>query len=339
MNFIYTQHNLFMKFFLMSYLIYFSFISLFLYDLLMIWFIMEINNFLFICFLSIKLKNKKIIFLYYLIQALASLMMMLTLIINNFMYMQMDFIMINFFISIMIKLGIPPFHWWIPSVAIYLDWLSLFIFLTIQKIIPLYMISLINLPISLLYFMILMSTFVSTFKMINSMNFKILLSFSSINQTGWMLILIYFKTLFWFSYMMFYTLILLIIIMIFTYFKMSFSFSLNNNFSSMNFNLICLLLIFNLASIPPLTFFIFKWTTIYIFLLNSNLYFIFILMIFNSFILIYVYINLMNLMMYFYSIKIKLFNSPMYVFKFSYSYSFIFFMILSLIFSLIMILI
>nr|QBG38549.1 NADH dehydrogenase subunit 2 [Acropyga arnoldi] len=298
-------NNLFHKFFILSNLINLSIIPLFLHDLLMMWFLMEINNFLFICYLCMKLNNKKIIFLYYMIQIIASLLMVFSLITNNFFLFNVNFFMINFYFSLMIKLSIPPFHLWMPLISLYLNWNIMFILLTFQKFIPLYMMSIIKINILIFYYLILSSAFISSFKMINSLNFKILMSYSSINQTSWMLFLIIFKNLFWLIYMIIYSLILFIILFSFSFFKLSFNFMLNN-YSSMNFNLMLLMLIFNLASIPPLSFFMFKWMNIFIMIFNSKLnVMLIIMMIINSFILIYIYINMMILIMFFYSIKSK----------------------------------
>nr|YP_010596860.1 NADH dehydrogenase subunit 2 [Formica candida]WAK85248.1 NADH dehydrogenase subunit 2 [Formica candida]WLN31356.1 NADH dehydrogenase subunit 2 [Formica candida] len=300
--------NMFNKFFIIWNLINFAFIPLFFYDLFMMWFFMEINNFLFICYLCMKLTNKKIIFMYYIIQVIASLMLIFSLITNTFFFYNNSFFNLNFLISMMLKLGIPPFHLWMPLISLFMSWDTLFILLTIQKIIPFYMLSIIEVNIMFMYFMILSSSFMSTFKMINLLNFKMLLTYSSINQTSWMLLLIFLKNLFWLIYMFIYSLILLIICIFFYYFKMSSNFFFNN-FSSLNLNLICLMLSFNLASIPPLSFFFMKWMSIFIFILNSNLHLIFILMMINSFILIYIYINLMNLTMFLFMFKSKLFNN------------------------------
>nr|QBG38690.1 NADH dehydrogenase subunit 2 [Acropyga silvestrii] len=301
-------NNLFHKFFILMNLINFSIFPFFFHDLLMIWFIMEINNFLFICYLCMKLNNKKIIFLYYIIQIIASLLMIMPLIFNNFFLYNINFLMINFYFSMMIKLGIPPFHLWMPSISMYMNWNIIFILLTFQKFIPLYILSIIKIKIIIFYYFILSSAFTSMYKMINSFNMKVLLNYSSINQTSWMLLLIFLKNLFWLIYMTMYTLILFFILSFFSFYKFSFYYSLNY-YTSMNFNLLLLMLMFNLASIPPLTFFLLKWMNIFISIFNSSLNLILIiLMIMNSFILIYIYINFLTLNMFFYLIKSKLFN-------------------------------
>nr|QBG38537.1 NADH dehydrogenase subunit 2 [Acropyga acutiventris] len=301
-------NNLFYKFFILLNLISSSILPFFIQDLLMIWFFMEINNFLFICYMSLKSNNKKMIFMYYMIQIMASLMMIFPLISNNFFMNNINLLTINFYLSMMLKLGIPPFHLWMPMMSLYLSWEIIFIILSIQKIIPLYIISIIVMKNSIFYYLILSSAFMSVYKMINLLNLKILLTYSSINQTSWMLFLIFIKNLFWLNYMIIYTLILFVTSYFLSFFKFSLTFFFNNNLS-LNFNLMYLLLPLNLASIPPLSFFLFKWMNIFISIFNSNLHIIFIMMIMNSFILIYIYINIMNLILFFNLINIKFMNN------------------------------
>lgn len=298
-------YNLFIKYFIIFNLILLTIIPIFSYDLLLIWFFLEINNFLFICFLCIEIKIKKNIFLFYIIQIIASLLLFLPLIINNLFIINQNIFLLNFYLALILKLGIPPFHIWIIYISSFIPWKILFTFLSIQKIIPFYITSLIENNLSILLFIILLSSFIPITKIINLFNFKILLTYSSINQSRWILFLIFFKNLFWLIYISIYTLILFIISIYFNYFKFSFNFYINF-LNKLNFNFLSIFLIFNLARIPPLSFFIIKWFSIYIFILNSNILFIFILIIFNSFILIYIYINIIYLNIFFYSFKSKL---------------------------------
>nr|YP_009735128.1 NADH dehydrogenase subunit 2 [Acropyga kinomurai]QBG38626.1 NADH dehydrogenase subunit 2 [Acropyga kinomurai] len=299
-------NNLFHKF-IMSSLMYISIMIFFMQNLLIMWFLMEINNFLFICYLCMSMKNKKLIFLYYLIQIIASMLLILSLTYNNLFMIKTNSLMILLYLALMIKLGIPPFHLWMPLISTFMEWKIMFIFLTIQKIMPLYMISIIKPNDLILSYMILSSILIPTIKMMNSLNIKILLTYSSINQTSWMLLLIFLKNFFWLMYMFTYTLILFIISSFFSYFKFSINFMLNKNLS-FNFNLMYLMLIINLASLPPFSFFLMKWFNMFIMIFNSNLHFIFILMMINSLILTYIYINLMTLTMFFHSIKFKFLN-------------------------------
>lgn len=206
--------------------------------------------------------------------------------------------------SLILKLGIPPFHIWIIYLSSFIPWKILLIFLTFQKIIPFYILSLIEINLSIFLIIILLSSYIPIFKIFNLINFKILLTYSSINQSRWILLLIFFKNLFWLIYIFIYSIILIIISSYFNFLKSSFNFYINF-FNKLNFNFSAIFLIFNLARIPPLSFFLIKWFSIYIFIFNSKIFFIFILMIINSFILIYIYLNLLSLIFFFFSLKIK----------------------------------
>nr|YP_009734536.1 NADH dehydrogenase subunit 2 [Acropyga smithii]QBG38703.1 NADH dehydrogenase subunit 2 [Acropyga smithii] len=303
-------NNLFQKFFILTNLITFSMSSLFFQDFLIIWFFMEINNLMFICYMSLQLMNKKSIFLFYIIQIVSSLLMILPFIFNNFfMSINMNFFLMNLYLSLMIKLGIPPLHSWMPNISNFMNWNIMLIFLTIQKIIPLYVLSLIEIKYFIFNYLVISSLLISTYKMLNLLNIKMLMTYSSINQTSWMLFLIYMKNLLWMMYLFLYTLILFTVFFFISFFKFNSNFYLNTNLAT-NFNIMFLMLMLNLASIPPLSFFLFKWLNIFISIFNMNFHMIFLLMMISSFILIYIYINLMILTLFFYSIKFKFFYFP-----------------------------
>lgn len=119
-----------------------------------------------------------------------------------------------------------------------------------------------------------------------------------------MLILILLKNIIWLIYFITYTIILLIINIIFQFLKISYNFYIN--IQSSNLQLIYIFLFFNIARLPPTSFFFIKWFRIYLFIFNSNFFIIFIIILINSFILIYIYINIITLLLFFYSTKSKL---------------------------------
>lgn len=299
----------------------FSILPIFLNDFFIIWFFIEINNFIFICLICFKTPKKKIIFFYYIIQTIASLFLIFSLLYRSFFFLQFNHSKIIFIMSLRLKLGIPPFHLWIPIISLFLNWEVLFFFLSIQKIIPLYILSLIEIKPFLFYLMILSSSFISTFKIIINLNFKIILTYSSINQTRWIILLIIFKNILWFIYFIIYSIILLIINLLLQFLKISHNFFYN--IKSLNLQLIYIFIFFNIARLPPLSFFFMKWLRIYTYLFNSNIYLIFIIILINSFILIYIYINIITLLIFFYSLKSKIFFIVNYPFKKTYFLLFI----------------
>lgn len=170
-----------------------------------------------------------------------------------------------------------------------MPWTILFLLLTTQKLTPFYILSLINLNYLFIYFTLILTCLIPPYIIINNNNFKSLIAYSSINQSGWIIILIYIKNIIWFKYFIFYIIISLILFSIIFSFKIF----LNSSFhSSSNLNIISIIFIFNLAGIPPFSFFIIKWYSLYLFLINSNLLIILILIIIRRLIILYIYINI-----------------------------------------------
>lgn len=267
-----------------------SFISLFLNDLFLLWFILEVINFLFIILINFSLHNKKIIFFYFIVQLISSLFLIfsITLSFLPHLYALSSNII---FLSLLLKLGVPPFHLWIPTLSIHLSWLVFFILLTIQKLTPFYIINLISRPhIILMILILIITSIIPPFIMIKTTNFKILLTYSSINQSGWLMLMTFIKSILWLIYFIFYRLILRIIIFMIYKFKISLIFNYKRKFISENF--IHIIYILNLAGLPPFSLFFIKWYRIFFIIWQSKIFFILIVIIFRSLIILYIYTNI-----------------------------------------------
>lgn len=266
---------------------------------------MEINNFLFISFLSFNLKNKKIIFFYFLIQIIPSILLIFYISLNfvNFLNNNNKILLLLAYSSLLIKLGLPPFHLWMPLISPHIPWNTLFLNLTIQKIIPFYLFSNIFIENYLIFFILISCSLIPPFIIINLTNLKKLLAYSSINQSRWLIILIYLKNSLWLSYFFIYTLIYLIIFLFLSFYKFNFNFINNNN----NFKIIILIIILNMAGLPPFSFFLFKWFRIFLISSNFlNLFIITILIIFRSFIIFFLYTNIIYLNIFIFILKSKI---------------------------------
>jgi len=291
--------------------------SLFLYDFIIIWFFIEINNLLFIYLLRFNIYNKKIIFFYFIIQIIASLIIIYSIIINNIFFSN-NLFYILIIISLILKLRIPPFHLWLPLISIYMPWNILFILLTLQKIIPFYIISLIKINIILIYFTLFICSILPPIIIINITNFKVLLSYSSINQSRWIILLIFLKNIIWLKYFIFYIIILSSLFLLLYYFKIMYNLSYIS-INQIKFNLIFIIFIFNLAGIPPYSFFYIKWFRIYISIYNSNLFIILIIIIFRSLLMLYIYINIIINSIFFNKLNSKLIKFNFIYLKNKYS--------------------
>nr|DAC76831.1 TPA_asm: NADH dehydrogenase subunit 2 [Pseudomyrmex particeps] len=257
-------------------------------NLLPIWFIMEISNFMFIVYMMIHMKQKKLIFLYFLIQVVASFILLCSLIINPMTFILEIQMMI--FTSLFMKTGIPPLHLWMPMISKFMPWMTLFFMLTIQKIIPLIMFNLLNMNKSVFMFILVMTMMVPPLTMINMKSMKMMITYSSINQTGWMVALIFINHQFWFLYLMIYTSIMLMISSIMKFTEISFKFFM---YSFKKFNFMFTIMMMNLSSMPPFSFFMFKWFSTFAILISSNLKMMIIMLLINSLLLTFIYIKMM----------------------------------------------
>lgn len=201
--------------------------------------------------------------------------------------------------------------------------------LTIQKIIPFYILSFFSIFVNkfLFYIIILICSIIPLFNIINLIRFKILLTYSSINQSSWLIILIYFKNFFWLIYLITYSLILFSILLILNFYHLIFN-NINLNFLKLNINLLILFIFINIARLPPFTFFILKWYNIFLIIINSNLYILLLIIIIRSFIILYIYINISSHIIFFWLTKIKLFYLNKFL-KFNFFYLFFFFNLIS----------
>nr|YP_010341314.1 NADH dehydrogenase subunit 2 [Stenamma megamanni]UNZ99566.1 NADH dehydrogenase subunit 2 [Stenamma megamanni] len=318
------MYNLFFKILIMNSLMLFNIFSLFFSDLMMIWFIMEISNFLFISLMSIYMKNKKMIFLYFFIQLIASCMIIYMIILNTLMNknIYMNFLMI---IPLFLKLSIPPFHLWLPLLCRSMPWQMIIILLTIQKLPPFYLLSLLKMPALLLYFSLILTSLTPLYTLINNTNIKIMMAYSSINQSGWTIMLIYINDIMWLSYFIFYTLIMNMSLSMIHYYKMI----MNMNFLPlMKLNILPLFLMLNLAGMPPFSFFFMKWYSIFLVLSASPLLALLILMMISSLIMLYIYISMMTYAMFTNKFIFKFFNinnntplPPFYNLNFSWKFT------------------
>lgn len=277
------------------------------------WIIIEINLIRILSLILFeKKKNPEIPIIYFLIQSYNSYIFLFrTLMINliNFNNWIPLILLIN--LTILTKIGIPPFYSWYLKIINNLNWINFFYISTIQKLIPLIILNnLINLNNNyILKFnlinIILFSIIISLIG-IQRINLKLIITYSSIIQISWIIILIFINEIIMINFFIIYSLISLNLIKIFKNFNLLYI----NNFLHIKFNnnwiyLIYIISILSLARIPPFTGFLIKWLSIQNF--NTNYTFLIILIIiFNSLIRIYFYIRIIIIRSINYNKSIKI---------------------------------
>lgn len=292
---IFINHNYLtlIKQYIILLIIFINLLALSLNDFIIIWFFIELSNFLFLSLINFSYIDKKINFIYFLFQFLAtSILILFYLILMPFFSHSLPyFYLIIILISLLIKLRIPPFHIWLIIIIKNLNWTILFLILTIQKLIPFYLFYLINFNWNLIILLILITSLYPPLILLNQTNnFIKIITFSSFNQSSWLLIINKLNLTIWFIYFYIYTIITLILILIIQKINKSFSFKIKYINNS---NLFFLINILNIAGLPPFSFFILKWFRITIFIKLSIFHFIFIILIIRSFLITYIYLNIL----------------------------------------------
>nr|YP_010507370.1 NADH dehydrogenase subunit 2 [Eristalinus sepulchralis]UXG18951.1 NADH dehydrogenase subunit 2 [Eristalinus sepulchralis] len=234
---------------------------------------------------------------YFLTQALASSILLFSTILfmykNNFMYNNNNENSINMMIlsSLLLKSGTAPFHFWFPNVMEGMTWTNALILMTWQKIGPLMLISYLIIK-PMLFSCIIISVIVGSLGGLNQTSLRKLMTFSSINHLGWMLMSMYSNESLWITYFLFYSFMSFNMIFLFNMFKL---YHINQLFSlflmNKTFKFSLFLNLLSLGGLPPFMGFIPKWLTIQ-YLTSNNQLFMLTIMILMTLITLFFYLRL-----------------------------------------------
>nr|QBF44129.1 NADH dehydrogenase subunit 2 [Chaoborus sp. ZK-2019] len=286
-----------------SYLLFFlclmigTFISISANSWVSVWMGLEINL---LSFIPLMNNNNMIStessLKYFLTQALASMILLFS-IISLYFFFNMNW---KFFhnlienmilLSLFLKSGTAPFHFWFPEIIEGLSWMNALIFMTWQKIAPLFLISY-YMNFNILIISIIISSFIGAINGINQTSYKKLLAFSSINHIGWMLTGMLFNETLWFFYFINYCLLNIPIVLLFFNFKI---FQFNQIFNNLMISpILKMLLMFNflsLGGLPPFLGFLPKWMIMEL-LMKNNQYFLLWFLIMMSLITLFFYLRI-----------------------------------------------
>lgn len=223
---------------------------------------------------------------YFLTQTLASIIFLFSsiLYITKFAFfssinISYENIIIN--LTLIIKLGAAPLHFWFPNIIENLSWINSLILITWQKLAPLTILFYTHFN-NIFIFFIISSALVGAIGGLNQTSLRKLLTFSSINHIRWILIANLYRNFLWLFYFLIYSIISISIIIIFQNYNLFFInqiFLFNNNNIIIKF---CLFLsIFSLGGLPPFLGFLPKWLIIEN-IIKSNFFFLtFIIIIIN----------------------------------------------------------
>nr|YP_004021116.1 NADH dehydrogenase subunit 2 [Micadina phluctainoides]BAJ24517.1 NADH dehydrogenase subunit 2 [Micadina phluctainoides] len=231
-----------------------------------VWMGMEINIMAFIP-LIIEQKNmmtKESALTYFLVQTIASMLMILSFIINNSMInmINVEFSEMMLISTLMMKSGVFPFHFWMPKMMEGMTWNKCLILMTWQKITPMMMMSNI-IKINYLTMMAMaMTILIGGIGGLNQTSLRKMMAYSSISNNGWMMMAMMMSEMIWMTYFMFYCIMTIILTKSMNIYK---NYHINQMCSMNESTLKKFILMMNMLSmsgLPPMMGFIPKWLVI-----------------------------------------------------------------------------
>nr|YP_010882206.1 NADH dehydrogenase subunit 2 [Stheneboea repudiosa]WID87120.1 NADH dehydrogenase subunit 2 [Stheneboea repudiosa] len=175
------------------------------------WMGMEINM---MSFMPLIMNQKNILskesaLTYFLIQTIASMLMIMSIMMNEVNNNMMNELML--LSSLMLKSGVSPFHFWLPKTMEGMNWNKCLILMTMQKLIPMMLMSTI-IKINMITITIMMlSTMIGAIGGLNQTSLRKLMAYSSISNNGWMMLAMTISETLWMLYFMIYALMTIVV--------------------------------------------------------------------------------------------------------------------------------
>nr|QNV12101.1 NADH dehydrogenase subunit 2 [Argiope bruennichi] len=182
------------------------------------------------------------------------------------------------------KMGGGPFYFWFPAVCDSLSWGSCLLLMTVQKVLPLLMISF--LVSMFLWFIIISSLVMGALGSLNQKSVKRLMAFSSVHHIGWILMGNFLQENLWMIYLAMYSAMITGIIWTLMKDKILEVGMLGKMSSKWSFVLGML----SLGGMPPMLGFYLKWWLFYNLMIMD--FSLLILMVLMSVLMFYVYLRI-----------------------------------------------
>lgn len=249
-------------------------------DWFLIWLGMEINIIIFIVLIYVRYRmfNIESCIKYFFIQSLGSAVFIILFYCDNI------FIDIIICLSLRYKLGAGPFFYWFPSVCEGISWLSCFILISVQKVIPLILI--IMFISWIVFFIVIISLLFGVLGSFNQKDLKRLIAYSSVYHLGWIFLCIMISNLSWINYILLYMCIIFPVIYFLKYKQIINLVILIKDKNKLSL----VILVLRIAGIPPFLGFFLKWFA-FVRIVNVDFLFLFIL-ISSSVIMFYIYFRI-----------------------------------------------
>nr|YP_010963601.1 NADH dehydrogenase subunit 2 [Nondenticentrus paramelanicus]WKZ08084.1 NADH dehydrogenase subunit 2 [Nondenticentrus paramelanicus] len=247
---------------------------------LMIWLGLELSMMSFIPIMSKKSKlNSESCIKYFIIQSLSSSIMMMGVIMMSIWTSNMILML-----SVLLKLGVSPFHTWVVSIIEGMEYYSIFVMLTLMKLSPIIMLSYLNNNFNLF---IILSLLVGSISGLNQNSISKIMGYSSIFNMSLILSSVNMQEI-WVTFFLMYTISL--VLMNYLVLKLNLNFinqMMMNNFK-MSTKTCCWFTVLSMGGFPPFMGFFGKLLVIK-FLMTTNQFLVTFIMIMTSLIVMFFY--------------------------------------------------
>ena len=280
---------------------------------LMSWICLEINLIALIPLLiyKIKFKNSSTSIKYFTVQAIASILIFIGIVWANselhtiLLTEKIDLITI----SLAIKLGIPPFQFWVPQVIEIINIVKILMVLVWQKIAPIVLIcySISN----VLLFIVVIRSLLGAVGGINQNNLKKIFFYSSLVHLSWIIIILSLREKVWLIYLFSYSLIIFPLLLWCYQNKIKKMNNVNIRNLDTQQKIFLLIRVLCLAGLPPFLGFLIKIIVIQFILLERSIIFMRIFLVIGSLVSIFYYFKITWTIIIITNSKSKLlFNNP-----------------------------
>nr|QDI94037.1 NADH dehydrogenase subunit 2 [Tuxedo sp. ph57] len=239
---------------------------------------------------------------YFLIQSMSSMLFITFILMNKYIFVisEKNITKTMIMLTMMMKMGMPPFHMWFPEIMNKMTWPSCFILMTWQKIAPLFILSEVIYMDKLTTTIICASAITGAIGGINQTSTRKIMAYSSMNHMSWMVACAAMFKKSWVTYMMMYIMLMMIISLIMYNYNIMFINQMNiTSFSSNMEKMIIVSMMMSIGGLPPFLGFMPKWIAIQ-YMIYSKEFMMMMFMIASALITLAYYLRtslLMNLIM------------------------------------------
>lgn len=246
-------------------------------DWFIIWIGLEINILSFIIIIYKRYRQNSIesCMKYFFVQRLGSAMLLGIFYINKEVLGELILMVLSY------KVGAAPMYFWFPTICRGIEWVSCFLLLSFQKVLPLILIIIFSSWV--IWIIVVLRLILGTLGSFGQRNIKNLVAYSSIHHLGWIFLCNVFSDEVWIVYLILYSIIIFGIIIVLSNNEIIYFFIIDKWKNRMWFAFSIL----RIAGIPPMLGFFLKWIAFF-FILRINVFYI-IFIIFMSVIIFYVY--------------------------------------------------